>query len=183
MKKVLSLVLSLCLFVSLGAGITAEAAATDLYYDFTVGATADKAAVVSLTSYDAVNALDTANKSDNWMYHSASVKGYVQYVYANQGMYIYNGGNRASNSNVVLQFQVPAGANGKYLPLLDLHSKDWGNAAAFTVEIYKLDASGGALNAANLIATKSLYMASYGVKGAMAALADAAINFAARLRT
>ena len=172
MKKVLSLALALCLFVSLGAGITASAAATDLYYDFTLGATANAAVPTGLTSYDAVNALDTENKSDDWMFHSQAVSGYVQYVYAGKGIYI-NCNNRKNTTSATFQFNVPTA--GKYFPMLDLYTTNWGNAAAFNVEIYKV--ASGALG--DKLLTKDLYMASYGADGSMAALADAALDLAA----
>lgn len=197
MKKVLSLVLSLCLFVSLGAGISfdvAEAAAATTYYDLTLPSSGDTGATkadwqnfVAGLTYDVVNSYDTANTSGDWSFHSnvrlnqsggadnGSGNNYLGYVSGEgHGITLTQDNNKFNKDALYFNFKVEAA--GKYVPqfVFDNHSGQPRHGMVRLVVFNKN--SDGSIGSE--IASKWVNTANYNF-GARENVSDTAIEFAA----
>ncbi len=177
LKRVLSALLVLCLFVGLlpqiapEQEIVAQAAAATMYYDFTkantgsYGATAAaKLASFQALTYDAVAALNTSITSDPWAYHSYSYvsedstesASYSGYGYEGIGLVMVPGSRKCDMTTAV---KIKVANEGKYVPYLNIHGGYFKNyAGTITVKLRALNTDG---SLGTTVASKELFLADY----------------------
>ena len=196
MKKVLSLVLSLCLIVSLGAGIsfdTADAAFSignyDLYWNFmktNIGTTGD-AYLQSTTniSYNTTGAGNAGEVNKNvasepyafFGYSETAAGNYAQYASSGYGILMFT---PARAQTTALAMKLWSNRAGKYVPMLNVHGfADYVNAT--TYDFYIIPVKGtettiADINLADAIAHKTINFGAYGTYDEFVPLSDTPID-------
>jgi len=195
MKKVLSLVLSLCLIVSLGAGIsfdTASAAAADLYWNFmkTNNGTTGDAYLQSTTnlSYDTTTAGSASEvkpeiASEPYQYFGyteTNAGGYAMYASAGYGILMFT---PARGQTGTLALKLKVNKAGTYVPMLNIHGfTDY--ALATTYEFYLIKANGTETSIADIdlsaaVAKKVFNFGAYGTYDEYQPLCDTPVSVTA----
>ncbi|MBR5272391.1 MAG: hypothetical protein IKU25_03230, partial [Clostridia bacterium] len=194
LKRTLSALLVLCLFVGLMPQITidfstAKAAAATMYYDFTKANTgsfgadgaAKRAAFAALT-YNAVAALNTSIASDPWAYHSYTcvtedgkdAGAYAGYGYSDIGLVLVPS-SRKTVMNAAVKVKV---ANaGKYMPFINIHGGYFSGYAGTATVNFRAINSDGTLG--TTLASKELFLADYPEANTYVPLATQAVSLSA----
>ena len=177
LKRTLSALLVLCLFVGLmpqiapEQEIVAQAAATTMYYDFTKANTgsygstaAAKLSAFQALTYDAVAALNTSITSAPWAYHSYSyvsedgteASAFSGYGYSGMGLVVVPASRKSDMTTAV---KVKVSSAGKYVPYLNIHGGYFKHyAGTVTVKLRALNSDG---SLGSTLASKELFLSDY----------------------
>ncbi len=176
-KRIMSALLTLCMIVSVLPGValfSADAAATALYYDFTVANTTGTMTTdtVKTITYDVVSA--TGATTEPWAFNaftSNSTAANTYFMYASSGVGFYFGnGERDKTSTASLKFKVSTA--GTYLPMLNIKGvANWSDSGFAMVSIKSADG-------ATTYATKAINFADYTAAGHYVSLSDTGIELA-----
>ncbi len=194
-KRILSALLTLCLFVGLmpqiSLGNVASAAASDVYYNFTkantgtYGATAaDKRELFAGLTYAAVAACNPNATSGEWAYHSYNCtstdstdgSSYAGYGYETGLGFIMATASRRNEMHTAVKMKVPNA--GKYVPFINIHGGYFPAYAGVITANFREINSDGSLG--TTLVSKKIHTAGIAAANDFTALSDVAIELEAK---
>ncbi|MBR5272387.1 MAG: heparinase II/III family protein, partial [Clostridia bacterium] len=195
-RRILSAMLVICMFVGLLPQITvdfstAQAAAADVYYNFTKANTgtygadvaAKRAHFASLT-YDAVAACNPNASSGEWAYHSYTCtsedgtegSSYVGYGYETGLGFIMSTASRKNEMHTAVKMKVPNA--GKYVPFINLHGGYFpGYVGVITANFREINSDG---TLGTTLASKKIHTGGVGATNDFTAISDVSIELEAK---